>query len=187
MKVSNEQAAANRERILNEATRLFREQGFAKVGVDTLTQAAGLTHGSLYSHFGSKDALMAQALSHGRAQTAQTPPRIKTIADAVSVYLSAAHRDNPGSGCYMAALGCDMPRQSKEVRKVFTEIVRTRAKQVAALLPRRPHQDRDDDALAIIATMVGALTLARAVDDLEFSERIMAASRARILRKKQKT
>jgi TetR/AcrR family transcriptional repressor of nem operon len=187
MKVSNEQAAANRERILNEATRLFREQGFAKVGVDTLTQAAGLTHGSLYSHFGSKDALMAQALSHGRAQTAQTPPRIKTIADAVSVYLSAAHRDNPGSGCYMAALGCDMPRQSKEVRKVFTEIVRTRAKQVAALLPRRPHQDRDDEALAIIATMVGALTLARAVDDLEFSERIMAASRARILRKKQKT
>jgi AcrR family transcriptional regulator len=98
MKVSNEQAAANRERILNEATRLFREHGFAKVGVDSLTQAARLTHGSLYSHFGSKDALMAQALSHGRAQTAETPPGIKTIADAVSGYLSAAHRDNPGNG-----------------------------------------------------------------------------------------
>lgn len=158
MKVSNEQAAANRERILNEASRLFREHGFAKVGVDTLTQAAGLTHGSLYSHFGSKDALMAQALNHGRTQTAKTPPGIKTIADAVSIYLSAAHRDNPGGGCYMAALGCDMPRQSKEVRKVFTEIVRTRVKQVAALLPKR--RDCDDQALAIIATMVGAITLA---------------------------
>ena len=187
MKVSNEQAAANRERILNEATRLFREHGFAKVGVDTLTQAAGLTHGSLYSHFGSKDALMAQALTHGRNQTAKTPPGIKTITDVVSFYLSAAHRDNPGGGCYMAALGCDMPRQSQEVRNAFTEIVRTRVKQVAALLPKRRDRDRDDQALGIIATMVGAITLARAVDDLEFSERIMAASRARILGKNHKT
>src|ERR1700722_20730451 len=185
MKVSNQQAAANRERILTEATKLFREHGFSGVGVDALTQAAGLTHGSLYSHFGSKDSLMAEALSHGKAQTAKVPPAIKSIDDAVSVYLSAAHRDNPGSGCYMAALGCDVPRQSKDVRRVFTEIVRTRVKQVAALLLKRPNRNRDDEALATIATMVGALTLARAVDDLEFSERILAVSRARILRKRQ--
>jgi TetR/AcrR family transcriptional regulator, transcriptional repressor for nem operon len=184
MKVSNEQAATNRERILNEATRLFREHGFDKVGVDALTRAAGLTHGGLYSHFGSKEVLMAQALNHGRVQTAQTPPQIKTIADAVSVYLSGTHRDNPGSGCYMAALGCDIHRQSKEVRKAFTEIVRTRVKQVAALLPKRPRRDREGEALATIATMVGAITLARAVDDLEFSERILAESRKQILRQK---
>jgi TetR/AcrR family transcriptional regulator, transcriptional repressor for nem operon len=183
MKVSNEQAAANRERILNEATRLFREHGFDKVGVDALTRAAGLTHGGLYSHFGSKEMLIAQALSHGRAQTAQTPPQIKTIADAVSVYLSSAHRDDPGTGCYMAALGCDIHRQSKEVRKAFTEIVRTRVKQIAALLPKRPRRDRESEALATLATMVGAITLARAVDDVELSERILAESRRQILRK----
>jgi TetR/AcrR family transcriptional regulator, transcriptional repressor for nem operon len=183
MKVSNQQAATNRERILNEATRLFREQGFDKVGVDALTRAAGLTHGGLYSHFGSKEALMAQALSHGRAQTAETPPQIKTIADAVSVYLSSAHRDNPGAGCYMAALGCDIHRQNKEVRQAFTEIVRTRVKQIAALSPKHPRRDRESEALATIATMVGAITLARAVDDPELSDRILAESRMQILRK----
>jgi TetR/AcrR family transcriptional regulator, transcriptional repressor for nem operon len=87
----------------------------------------------------------------------------------------------------MAALGCQMRRQSKEVRKVFTEIVRTRVRQVTALLPKRPNRDQEDDAVAIIATMVGAITLARAVDDLEFSERIMASSHARILGKKHRT
>src|ERR1700722_11842515 len=64
MRVSKEKAAENRERILTEAARLFRERGLSGVGVDALTDAAGLTHGSLYSQFGSKDRLAAEALSH---------------------------------------------------------------------------------------------------------------------------
>src|SRR6516225_9624461 len=64
MRVSKKKAAENRERILAEAARLFRERGLSGVGVDALTDAAGLTHGSLYSQFGSKERLAAEALSH---------------------------------------------------------------------------------------------------------------------------
>ena len=96
MKISKEKAAENRGRILDEAARLFRERG-AGVGVDALTQAAGLTHGSLYSQFGSKDRLMAEAIQHGYAKTAARADGVKRIEDAIAGYLSAYHRENAGS------------------------------------------------------------------------------------------
>ena len=178
MKVSKEKAEENRERILGEAARLFRERGLTGVGVDALTHAAGLTHGSLYSQFGSKDGLMAEALSHGHARNVTRAANIKSVADAVAMYLSAQHRDNPGTGCFMAALACEMPRQSQEVRRRFTQIVRNNVARFAAMLPARRKREREDDAMALIATMVGGLVLARAVDDPDFSDRILEAAQS---------
>jgi TetR/AcrR family transcriptional repressor of nem operon len=80
MKVSKEKAAENRELILTQAARLFRERGILGVGVDALTEAAGLTHGSLYSRFGSKDSLVAEALSYGHAVSHSRTTRIKSVA-----------------------------------------------------------------------------------------------------------
>lgn len=178
MRVSKEKAAQNRERIVSAAARLFRERGLSGVGVDALTEAAGLTHGSLYSHFGSKERLAAEALSRALGLSADRMGSAKSLGDYVERYLSLAHRDRPGEGCVMAALAAEIPRQGEPVRRAFTDAVRTAAEQIDTLA--RGKRKTEDDALAILATMVGALTLARAVDDPELSERLLDAARTQI-------
>ena len=175
MRVSKEKAAENRERILAEAARLFRERGISGVGVDALTAAAGLTHGSLYSQFGSKERLAAEALGHALSTSSARMNDSGTLDDYVARYLSADHRDRRGDGCVMAALAGEIPRQGAAVRRSFTDAVRAMVKRIAGLTPG--HRKSEDAALAIVATMVGALTLARAVDDPDLSGRILAAAR----------
>lgn len=181
MRVSKQQGAANRERILAEAARLFRERGLAGVGVDALAEAAGMTHGALYSRFGSKERLAAEALDHALAGSAAKSGRAATLAEYAAGYLSERHRDAPGGGCAIAALGAEMPRHGGAVRRGFTEGLRGMAARVAALLPAERAEAREAAALAHVATMVGALVLARAVDDPELSGRILAAARGRVV------
>lgn len=178
MKVSKAEAAANHERILTEAARLFREQGL-NVGVDALTQAAGLTHGSLYSRFGSKESLVAEAVTHAFDRTAQKWGGIASMSKYAEAYLSLAHRDSRGDGCTVSALGSEMPRQSKAVRGSFTAGVRRSMARLAALMPSRIERRRQDEALAFMATLLGTIVLARAVDDEELSDRILKVGKAR--------
>ena len=96
MRVSKEQAAKNRERILKAASRLMRERGISSVGVDASTEAAGMTHGSLYSQFGSKERLIEEAVAYAIAAKGQEVPEVFALSDYVSEYLSAAHRDDAG-------------------------------------------------------------------------------------------
>jgi TetR/AcrR family transcriptional repressor of nem operon len=179
MRVSKEKAAENRERILTEAARLFREQGLSGVGVDALAEAAGMTHGSLYSQFGSKERLAVEALTHAARTSAARLSDAGTLEEYVMHYLSADSRKRPGEGCVVAALVGEIPRQGAAVRHSFTEVVRAVTKRIVSLMPDR--RKPEDEALADIATMVGALTLARAVDDLELSDRILAAARTRLM------
>ncbi len=180
MRVTKEKAAQNRERILTEAARLFREQGLSGVGVDALADASGLTHGSIYSQFGSKERLAVAALEHAVWESAQRTRDAATLADYVGRYLSADHRDRRGEGCAVAALAGEIPRQGGAMRQGFTAAVRGMAGRIAGLVPRR--RAPEDEALAIMATMVGALSLARAVDDPVLSDRILAAARTRLAR-----
>jgi TetR/AcrR family transcriptional repressor of nem operon len=184
MRVSKEKAAENRARILDAAARLFRERGVSGVGVDALMDAAGLTYGSLYSHFGSKDRLIADAVAQAFSSFGAKFGAIENLDTYVAEYLSGEHRDNPGSGCTVAAIGCEIPRQSKTVRQVFTAAAKRSMTRLSALLPARNVRTREDDALAMLATMSGAMMLARAVDDPEFSDRILAACRARLTKKR---
>src|ERR1700736_6220694 len=98
MRVSKEQAAKNREHILKAVSRLMRERGISSVGVDALTEAAGMTHGSLYSQFGSKERLVEEAVAYAIATKGQEVPEAFALSDYFSEYLSPAHRDAPGSG-----------------------------------------------------------------------------------------
>ncbi|MDO9713950.1 TetR/AcrR family transcriptional regulator [Paracraurococcus lichenis] len=184
MRVSKEQAAENRARILAEAARLFRERGLSGVGVDALTEAAGLTHGSLYSQFGSKERLAAAAVEHALTESALSRLPAEggpaELAAAIGRYLSPRHRDAPGQGCAFAALGCEMPRQGPALRKVFTDGLRERVARFAAMLPGRRHEAPEEQALALLAGMIGALILARAVDDPALSDRILAATAAEL-------
>lgn len=180
MRVSKEKAAENRERILKAASHLMRERGISGVGVDALTEAAGMTHGSLYSQFGSKERLVEEAIGYAIAAKGGEVPEAFSLKDYVSEYLSAAHRDGPGSGCPFAALGCEMSHQSKGARDRFTAGVRGMMALLSGTMGAGLKQrQRDEAALATIASLVGAVVLARAVNDPKLSDDILGATKKR--------
>ena len=181
MKVSREQAAQNRRRIVEVAGRLFRENGYDGIGVADIMKGAGLTHGGFYGHFGSKDELAAEASAaalESKAAFWNPPgsPSPESLRTFVAGYLSPEHRDNPGSGCALPALGADVAREPATVRHAFTDGVRGRIDALARLLPGRGKAAQRRKALATLAGVVGALTLARAVSDPELSDEILAAA-----------
>lgn len=186
MKVTREQALQNRDRVLDVAARLFRERGFDGIGVADLMKSAGLTHGGFYGQFASKEDLMAQACArafegslkswHKAADRAPESP-LAAVAD---IYLSTAHRDRPGDGCVIAALGADAARQGPTLRRVITEGAQSLVGLLAGLVPGRTKAIKRTRALATFAGMVGALVLARAVDDEALSDEILQSVAASI-------
>ena len=177
MRVSREKAAENRERIVEAASRLFREKGFDGAGVDAIMHAAGLTHGGFYGHFGSKDDLAAEAVTRAFGRSAEKQSRYATLSDLVSGYLSERHCADRANGCAIAALGADMARQSEGVRRGLTAYVRAQLDHFTRLLRNGTRASRRRRAIATLAGMVGALTLARAVDDPALSKEILEAAR----------
>src|SRR6187402_39777 len=162
------------QRILQEASRLFRERGFKDVTVADVMKAAGLTHGAFYSHFNSKEALMAAATDYGMENTLEgvkknfaTPAGRRAYLDR---YLSTKHRDHPETGCTMAALSTEI-RREPEARDTFT----ARLKEILAATG-----EERGEAILTTATMVGAMMLARAVTDEAFSQEILKEVRERL-------
>lgn len=187
MRVSKEQAAQNRQHILTAATRLFREHGIHATGVDAITKEAGLTHGGLYSQFGSKEAIAAEAIRFAVTrskrvwqQAVEREPGTKAFRSIVEGYLSREHRDEPGQGCVVAALGADIARQPHSVREAFTKELEDVFEFLAQLMPGDDPSRRFDDAIAAFAGMTGALILARAVNDETLAERVLQATTKRI-------
>jgi TetR/AcrR family transcriptional repressor of nem operon len=182
MRVSREQMRENRERILDTAATMFRERGFDGVGVADLMKAVGLTHGGFYGHFASKDDLAAQALGRAFANANQWLEEAKAAAPEAPLkaiagrYLSTEHRDAPGHGCPVAALGCDIARQGEASRQAATDGVRGAIASLAAVTPAGTAGERRSHAIASYATLAGALVLARIVDDPALSEEILAAA-----------
>ena len=185
MRVSRERAAENRRRILSAASRLIRERGIEGTGVDAISTAADLTHGAVYSQFGSKEAITVEALRLALAGSRRIWLRnlgqrgSKTALTAiVHGYLSTLHRDEPGTGCIIAALGAEISRQGRGVRDAFTAEFKEALKFLAELIADDENRLDRDDALALFATMAGAIMLARAVTDRELSDRILTVTTA---------
>jgi TetR/AcrR family transcriptional repressor of nem operon len=182
MKVSREEAGANRERIIEVASRLFREKGLDGIGVADLMKGAGLTHGGFYGHFKSKDDLAAhaaeRALQRSNARWAELIEKSKGDSFAVVTkgYLSEEHRDKLGSGCAFAALGADAARQGRTFRQVFTDGLNAATGILAGVVSGRSKADRRKHALAAMSQMVGALVLSRAVDDRDLANEILRAA-----------
>jgi TetR/AcrR family transcriptional repressor of nem operon len=177
MRVSREQAAENRQRIVQTAARMFREHGFDGVGVDAIMNGAGLTHGGFYGHFRSKDDLAAEAVTRALARGVEKQSRYTKLNDLVSGYLSERHRDDRANGCAIAALGADIVRQGEGVRGALTTYVREQIDRFTSLLRNGAAASRRRRAITTLAGMVGALTLARAVDDPALSEEILTVAR----------
>jgi TetR/AcrR family transcriptional repressor of nem operon len=186
MRVSRVEAAQNRERIIEVAARLFRERGFDGIGVADLMKSAGLTHGGFYGHFASKEDLMAQACARAQEDSLAALRRVaerggkNSLSAVASAYLSPAHRDQPGEGCVLAALGAEAARHGSPLRGAFTQGIRSAFDMLTRLAPGKSERARRKRALATYASMIGALVLARAVDDPELSEEVLQSVLASI-------
>jgi TetR/AcrR family transcriptional regulator, transcriptional repressor for nem operon len=187
MKVSREEAAANHERIIEVASALFRAKGFDGIGVADIMKKAELTHGGFYGHFSSKDDLATQASRRSMARSAAEWRRVvagapdRPYAALLAHYLTQRHRDEPGRGCAFAALGTDVARSGKTVRKAFAEGLESLIGILADAVPGRSKAARRRKAVAAMAGLVGALTLARAVGDAALSNEVLAAVHSKLL------
>ena len=181
MRYPASETAERHEKILKEAARMFRERGFDGAGVAEIMKAAGLTHGAFYAHFSSKGALEAGAVERAFAQsdrrvyalTAGTSDPKRVFLD---TYLSTAHRDHPGSGCAIAALGPEIARDSA-AREPFTRRVRQMIDEIAGRFRWKRKSGSRRNAIHLLSAAVGALVLARAVDDPRLSDEILESVR----------
>ncbi|MEK1888179.1 MAG: TetR/AcrR family transcriptional regulator [Phyllobacterium sp.] len=184
MRVSKEQAARNRDRIIEVASREFRDKGFDGIGVADLMKSAGLTHGGFYGHFASKDDLIAEACAASMDRSAEKWAELanrspdEAFAALTNAYLLKDHRDHRETGCTMAALAPDIARQSGRVRERFTRGTSALLDILARLVPGASAGAKRERALATMAGLVGTLVLSRAVNDPEFADEILAAGQA---------
>jgi TetR/AcrR family transcriptional repressor of nem operon len=189
MRVSKGLQAKNREQVVAAAAKFLRERGIEGIGVDALAKAAGMTHGAVYSHFASKEELAAAAVRRSADEI-----RENWIADAggegspgmlnrlVRSYVSRAHRDQPGTGCPMAAMGPDATRHGKDVRRAFADATLAMIDVVANASAGETPEARRDEAIAAISSMVGAIVLSRIVEEQTLSDRILAVVRKRLMK-----
>jgi TetR/AcrR family transcriptional regulator, transcriptional repressor for nem operon len=176
MRMTREKAAESRARIVETAARLFREKGFDGVGLDTIMKEAGLTHGGFYGHFSSKEDLAAEAVVRVFEQGAELQSRYTNLADFVSDYLSENHFADRANGCVLAALGGELARRGEGIRSGATSCVRAVLERLAGLC-RGTAAARRRRAITTLAGVVGAMTLARAVEDPALSEEILSTAR----------
>ncbi len=177
MRYPAEETAEKHERILQEASQMFRERGFQDVTVAEVMKAAELTHGAFYSHFDSKNALMAAATGYAMETTRAGLQRASGTAKARAAYrghyLSKEHRDNLATGCPIAALSGEI-RHEPAVKEVFTAQLKTIIEEMGG---------NRAGALLKLSAMVGALAIARAVSDEAFSQEILQKVKKELDRK----
>lgn len=178
MKVTRAEAEANRERVIETAGRLFREQGIDGIGLNDLMQAAGLTRGGFYRQFDSKLDLTVQAMNRAKdvnqtrwGKLRYLPPE-QAREQLIRQYLSDYHVSNPGDGCVLAALGGDAVRQPPEVRRVYTENLLQLLDLIGEFSHGEAEGERRQQAMATLSLLVGTLVLSRAVDDDSLSREL---------------
>jgi TetR/AcrR family transcriptional repressor of nem operon len=174
---------ATHERIVEAAARAIRRSGYSGAGVADIMKDAGLTHGGFYAHFESREAMLAEAADRAGAESLATleriaaaAPREQALETLIRAYLSKEHLQGAESGCPMAALGSEVRLQAPEVRRAATRRAKEAIDLVARQLPDWGKPAAHERALAILSTMVGALMLARAVDDPQLSNALRSAA-----------
>jgi TetR/AcrR family transcriptional repressor of nem operon len=179
---------ASHERIVQAAARAIRRSGYDGTGVADIMKEAGLTHGAFYAHFDSREAMLAEAADRAGAEAnayaasvvATVPPE-QALQALIEVYLSREHLAAIETGCPVSALGSEMPRQSPEVRRAATRRIKEMIDLVARQSPDWGQPGGHERALSTVATMVGTLVLARAVDDPALSDSLCKAALKRLV------
>ncbi|MFW5393186.1 TetR/AcrR family transcriptional regulator [Yersinia sp. 2544 StPb PI] len=188
-RVSKQQMALNRESIVQTSSQLFRARGLNGVSVNDLMAAVGLTHGGFYGHFTSKDELAAIASrkalddSSTRWQQISSQPEHHNLRTLVELYLSTTHRDHAEDGCAITALASDVARENDEnpVREVYLSGVRSLLDRLMSVSDIENEEQRRQHALAQLAMLSGALTLARATAGDKLSDEFLEAAKKVLL------
>jgi TetR/AcrR family transcriptional regulator, transcriptional repressor for nem operon len=174
---------ATHERIVETAARAIRRSGYDGTSVADLMKEAGLTHGGFYAHFTSREAMLAEAADRAGAEAVAASSRIaasvpaeQALQSLLHAYLSKEHVKSPEMGCPVAALGSEMPRQAPEVRRAATRRIKEMIDVVARQSPDWGQPGAHEHALVTASTMVGALVMARAVDDPKLSDALLKAA-----------
>jgi TetR/AcrR family transcriptional repressor of nem operon len=188
MRYSKEHKLETHARIVKKASVRLREKGAHGVGVADLMRDAGLTHGGFYAHFDSREALVIEAFTHAMDRSterwrklAEQTPSDKRLAMIVDSYLTPVHRDDPGHGCAIPTLGAEIARESPRTRKAFAAKLEQMIDMLAAQVPNGSRKAARKQAMAVIATMMGTLVLARVAGNGEFSDEILGAGRDAVL------
>jgi TetR/AcrR family transcriptional repressor of nem operon len=185
MRLTKAQRAANHDRIIEVAAKLFREKGVDGVGIDEIMAAAKLTHGAFYGHFPTKTALVAEASAYALDHSgfnrfdADDPIRSQNFLDLARHYLTTRHRDDPGHGCAIASMATDVGRQDDAVQESFANRLDTALADLASRLPGAPDEARRE-AIVNYATMVGAMVMARSVGKTPLSAELLDTVRERL-------
>ncbi len=174
---------ATHERIVETAARAIRRSGYGGTGVADIMKEAGLTHGGFYAHFESREGMLAEAADRAGADTVARMTRVAAAAPPdqalqaiLRAYLSKAHVEGVETGCAVAALGSEMPRQAPKVRRAATRRIKEMIDLVARQSPDWGQPGAHERALVTMATALGALVLARAVDDPKLSDALREAA-----------
>lgn len=185
---SPEHKTRTRRRIVRAAGRMFRAKGFASAGVDAVMKSAGLTHGGFYAHFRSKQALFAEAIRDAVLRSGSSleegledsEPR-EWLCAIVERYLSPEHLAGMRDGCPLPSLLSEIDRAPKAVKTAFHTAGMTRVESLARRFGAIGADDPEGEATSTFASLAGALAMARAMPDPEAAERIMGATRERLL------
>ena len=174
---------ASHERIVSVAARAIRRSGYGGTGVADIMKEAGLTHGAFYAHFASREAMLAEAATRACTEAAAVAagvaagaPSGQALESMLRGYLSPAHLAQVEMGCPLVALGSETPRQAPEVRRVTTRHIKETIDLVARQLPDWGQPGAHERALVTVATMVGTLLLARAVDEPALAQALCDAA-----------
>jgi TetR/AcrR family transcriptional repressor of nem operon len=186
MRYPKDHKAETHARIVRKASVLLRERGTHGVGVASLMKEAGLTHGGFYAHFASRDALLVEAVAYAMdrsigywRQTTEAAPGQAGLAAILDAYLTPAHRDDPGYGCAIAALGAEIAREGVDARRMFAAKLEEMVAVLAAEIAGATAAEARREAIATLALMTGALILARAAGEDTFSGEVLAVARDR--------
>jgi AcrR family transcriptional regulator len=174
---------ATHERIVETAARAIRRSGYDGTGVAEIMKEAGLTHGGFYAHFDSREEMLAEAADRAGAETVALLTQVAAAAPArqeldamLRMYLSKEHVESAETGCAVAALGSEMPRQATKVRRAATRRIKEMIDLVARQLPDWGKPGAHERALVTMSTALGALIVARAVDDPKLSDAVRQAA-----------
>jgi len=179
MGYSKVQKARTHKRIVDIASKRFREKGLAGFGIAELMKEAGLTVGGFYKHFDSRDDLVGEAVNSAfggwkhRVDAAQSGGPPVSYEKLIDDYLNEAHRDNPGTGCAFSALAPEIARSDKRTRSLTSEQVRNDIQLIAALTTAKNKRTARSRAILTFSALVGAMALARAVSDKALSREIL--------------
>jgi len=182
MGIRADEKAEARERIIVAASKLIRERGIAGLKVAEVMAAAGLTHGTFYAHFDSKEALVEAAfhaaLDHREAwfKAAEKQPQGERLSHLAKSYLSKRHRDTPDEGCAFAALARDFAQAGGPLPQVFETELNVSLKRLTALLEDKGEVADNQQAMGLLSLCVGGMVLARAVDDPILSDNLLKAA-----------